>query len=87
MTANRIFVHESIHDEFVAGFRAAMTKELKMGQGLEAGTTQGPIINQRQYDRVSYQSTLQKPDDIKPKSRVGTVCLLSYLLFINKDLI
>ncbi|KAK3862575.1 hypothetical protein Pcinc_031572 [Petrolisthes cinctipes] len=52
VTANRIFVHESIHDAFVSGLEAAMTKELKMGRGLEAGVTQGPIINQRQYDRL-----------------------------------
>lgn len=87
MTANRIFVHESIHDEFVARFEAAMTKELKMGRGLEAGTTQGPIINQKQYDRVSYQSIQQKLGDTRPKSMGDTVCFLSYILCINKDLL
>ncbi|XP_068206146.1 succinate-semialdehyde dehydrogenase, mitochondrial-like [Palaemon carinicauda] len=52
VTANRIFIHESIHDEFVKRFSLAMEKELKMGSGLEQGVTQGPIINKRQHDRL-----------------------------------
>ncbi|XP_037777107.1 succinate-semialdehyde dehydrogenase, mitochondrial-like [Penaeus monodon] len=52
VTANRIFVHESVHDEFVKQFAEAMDKELKSGHGLEKGVNQGPIINQRQFDRL-----------------------------------
>lgn len=52
VTANRIFIHESIHDEFVKCFAATMEKELKMGSGLEPGVTQGPIINKRQHERL-----------------------------------
>lgn len=52
VTANRIFVHESIHDEFVSRFASAMDAELKVGRGLEKGINQGPIINQRQFDRL-----------------------------------
>ena len=41
---NRILVQESIHDEFVARLVAA-TSELKMGNGLEEGVQQGPLVN------------------------------------------
>lgn len=53
VTANRIFVHESIHDEFVSRLAVAMDDDLKVGSGLEPGVNQGPLINQRQLDRVS----------------------------------
>jgi len=52
VTANRIYVHESLHDQFVTSFVAAMGRELRMGRGLDSGVTQGPIINQRQFDRL-----------------------------------
>ncbi|XP_050718624.1 succinate-semialdehyde dehydrogenase, mitochondrial-like [Eriocheir sinensis] len=52
VTANRIFVHESIHDEFVSRYAAAMDAELKTGCGLDKGINQGPIINKRQFDRL-----------------------------------
>jgi succinate-semialdehyde dehydrogenase/glutarate-semialdehyde dehydrogenase len=41
---NRILVQDSIHDEFVARLAAA-TSELKMGNGLEEGVQQGPLVN------------------------------------------
>lgn len=52
VTANRIFVHESIHDEFVSRFASAMDAELKTGRGLDRSNNLGPIINQRQFDRL-----------------------------------
>ncbi|EFN58977.1 hypothetical protein CHLNCDRAFT_48452 [Chlorella variabilis] len=48
---NRVLVHESIHDAFVE----ALTKRvaaLRLGSGLEAGTTQGPLISAAAVDRV-----------------------------------
>ena len=41
---NRILVQESIHDAFVAKLVAA-TADLKMGNGLEDGVQQGPLVN------------------------------------------
>ncbi|XP_042877564.1 succinate-semialdehyde dehydrogenase, mitochondrial-like [Penaeus japonicus] len=52
VAANRIFVHESVHDEFVKQFAEAIDKELKSGHGLENGVNHGPIINQRQFERL-----------------------------------
>ncbi|XP_042241830.1 succinate-semialdehyde dehydrogenase, mitochondrial-like [Homarus americanus] len=52
VSANRFFVHESLHDEFVSRLAAAMDTELKVGRGLDTGVNQGPLINQRQHDRL-----------------------------------
>ncbi len=42
---NRIFVHENIHDEFVAKLSNKI-QALKIGSGLEEGTHVGPMINE-----------------------------------------
>ncbi|XP_069162631.1 succinate-semialdehyde dehydrogenase, mitochondrial [Procambarus clarkii] len=52
VTANRIFVHESIHDDFVSRLAQAMDQQLKMGSGLDPAVTQGPLINSRQLHRL-----------------------------------
>lgn len=41
--ANRFYVHTKIHDEFVEKFTQAVAK-IKVGNGLESGITQGPMI-------------------------------------------
>jgi succinate-semialdehyde dehydrogenase/glutarate-semialdehyde dehydrogenase len=43
---NRIFVQDSIHDVFVEKLVAA-TAELKMGNGLDEGVQQGPLVNEK----------------------------------------
>ena len=42
--ANRLFVHEKIHDAF-AGKLAAKVSELRVGRGTDRDVTQGPLIN------------------------------------------
>lgn len=49
--ANRIFVHEAVHDAFVAKFTAKV-RELKVGDGTQAGVTQGPLIKAAAVDKV-----------------------------------
>ncbi|QCI66729.1 NAD-dependent succinate-semialdehyde dehydrogenase [Phreatobacter stygius] len=49
--ANRIFVQDEVHDEFVAKFTAKV-RELKVGNGLDAGVTQGPLIKPAAVDKV-----------------------------------
>lgn len=49
--ANRILVQSGIHDRFVQAFSDAV-KTLRVGNGLEAGVTQGPLINQAALDKV-----------------------------------
>lgn len=47
----RIFIHESIYDEFRDAM-VAYTKTLQVGDGAKEGIFLGPIQNSMQYDRV-----------------------------------
>ncbi len=47
----RLYVPESIYDEVCAELVKA-APDGKMGNGLEEGTTQGPLANKMQYDKV-----------------------------------
>ncbi|CAB4661563.1 MAG: succinate-semialdehyde dehydrogenase [Actinobacteria bacterium] len=49
--ANRILVQENIHDEFVAALQIAVSK-LKVGNGLDPDTKQGPLINEGAITKV-----------------------------------
>lgn len=42
--ANRVFVQAGVHDEFVAKL-VEKTRALKLGNGMDADVTQGPLIN------------------------------------------
>lgn len=48
---NRIYVQDSVYDAFAAKFEAAV-QQLKVGNGLEAGTDIGPLIDQRAVTKV-----------------------------------
>lgn len=50
--ANRILVQDGIHDAFVAALTKAVA-ELKVGNGFEAGSTQGPLISQSALEKVT----------------------------------
>ncbi|MEI3868561.1 NAD-dependent succinate-semialdehyde dehydrogenase [Microbacterium sp. CCNWLW134] len=49
--ANRIFVQDGIHDAFVEALGREMAK-LRVGDGREPGTTQGPLISPAAVDKV-----------------------------------
>ena len=50
---SRIYVQDSIYEEFVQQFQA-MAKEMPsvMGNPLEQGTSKGPIVNKTQHDKI-----------------------------------
>ena len=48
----RLYVHDAIREDFVAR-AVAKTETLKMGNGLEPGTTLGPLISKAHLERVS----------------------------------
>lgn len=48
---NRIFVEEKIHDEFLEKFIAEV-KKLKVGDGFEAASNIGPMINEKAIEKV-----------------------------------
>jgi succinate-semialdehyde dehydrogenase/glutarate-semialdehyde dehydrogenase len=49
--ANRIYVQDGIYDAFADRLVAAVAK-LKVGNGLEAGVTQGPLIEEKAVQKV-----------------------------------
>ena len=49
--AERLFVQDGIYDEFLAELKAAVA-ELKMGDPLDASTTQSAVINKRALDSI-----------------------------------
>ena len=49
--ANRIYVQDSIYDKFISAF-AEKVKNLKVGDGLLEGTTQGPLIDKAAVEKV-----------------------------------
>lgn len=48
---NRFYVHESLHDAFVEKLGKA-TQAIKVGNGMEEGSIQGPLIEQQAIDKV-----------------------------------
>ena len=52
VAANRIILHADIAEEFVDKF-VARARELRVGSGFEDGVDVGPIISDRQRDRVA----------------------------------
>ncbi len=50
--ANRIYVQDSVYDSFVTQFADAVTKRLKVGNGMGANVTIGPLINEAALDKV-----------------------------------
>ena len=50
--ANRIFVQDGIYDEFAKRL-AEKTASMKVGNGLDAGVEQGPLIDQQGFDKVT----------------------------------
>ncbi|KAJ2080101.1 hypothetical protein H4R24_003306 [Coemansia sp. RSA 988] len=55
ISANRVYVHESVHDEFVDKFVALVKERLCIGHGLSEGTTFGPMITERGIIKVEDQ--------------------------------
>jgi succinate-semialdehyde dehydrogenase/glutarate-semialdehyde dehydrogenase len=49
--ANRFYVHRKVHDEFVAKFAKAI-QVIQPGNGMEAGVTQGPLIEATALEKV-----------------------------------
>jgi succinate-semialdehyde dehydrogenase/glutarate-semialdehyde dehydrogenase len=65
--ANRILVQEGVYDEFAAKLKVAVGK-LKVGNGVEDGVTQGPLINAAAVQKVEEHIA----DAVKRGARVTT---------------
>lgn len=51
VTADRFFIHESLHQAFVKGF-VERAKALTLGDGMDAATQMGPLINAARMDEM-----------------------------------
>lgn len=49
--ASRVIVHERVHDRFVDAF-VARAQALRVGNGLAEGTDVGPLVSQKQLEKV-----------------------------------
>lgn len=49
--ANRIYVHDAVYDAFAEKLAAAV-QQLKVGNGLEEGVLQGPLIDEQAIEKV-----------------------------------
>lgn len=52
VSANRVFVHERVHDEFVERLAEAMKTKLVVGHGLVEGVTMGPMITEHGLEKA-----------------------------------
>ena len=52
IAANRVLVQEKVYDEFSHLLAAAVKKSLKVGHGMHAESTMGPLINQAGLRKV-----------------------------------
>lgn len=48
---NRFYIHEAVYDEFASRLAKAVA-DLKVGNGMEDGVTQGPLIDQAALEKV-----------------------------------
>ncbi|MGY2236861.1 NADP-dependent succinate-semialdehyde dehydrogenase [Pseudomonas gingeri] len=49
--ANRLYIHDSVYDEFADKLKAAVAR-LRLGNGLDEGTTTGPLIDENAVLKV-----------------------------------
>jgi succinate-semialdehyde dehydrogenase / glutarate-semialdehyde dehydrogenase len=50
---NRVYVHSSVVDQFAEAASAAIAKQLKLGHGLEEGSSVGPLIDEDALAKVT----------------------------------
>ncbi len=71
----RFIVQEKVYEPFVERF-VAHAKALKVGNGMQAGTTMGPLVNQRRLDaieRLVEDATSQGAKILTGGKRIGNV--------------
>ena len=83
MCANRIYVHESIYDEFVQKLAATVEKDLKVGDGIAPGTTQGPLINKKAVEKVHYIKILYNIKNSKILSLRVHMGMTAFCLWVH----
>ncbi|KAJ5812196.1 aldehyde dehydrogenase [Penicillium riverlandense] len=84
MAIKRVYIHESIYDEFLDAM-TAYVKTLAVGNGLDDGVFCGPVQNKLQYERVQEFLTDARKKDQKIAVGEQTCSRLGY--FVNPTII
>ncbi len=90
--ANRIYVHKKVHDVFVEKFAKA-AQAIKVGNGMEQGVTQGPLIDLPALEKVERHvaDALSKGATLilggKRSPQGGTFYEPTILANVNKDML
>ena len=88
--ANRLYIQESVYDEFAQKLQAAVAR-LKVGNGLDDGVTSGPLIDEKAVNKVSehIRDAVAKGARIVSGGKVhelgGTFFEPTVLLDVNSD--
>jgi len=53
IASNRVFVQSGIHDKFVAKLKETVEKTMVLGDGMDQGVNQGPLVNEAQFNKVT----------------------------------
>ena len=53
ISTNRVFVQDGIYDKFVDALKKAVETTLVLGDGMDYGVNQGPLVNKSQHNIVS----------------------------------
>ncbi|MBB4907985.1 aldehyde dehydrogenase family protein [Actinophytocola algeriensis] len=72
MSANRVLVHRDVFDEFASRY-VAKAQSLPVGDPRDPDTILGPLINQRQADRLAEQVERGIADGARPLLRGGVL--------------
>ena len=89
--ANRLFIQSGVYDDFAKRLVVAVEK-LKVGNGLEPGVQQGPLIDQAALDKVSHhiEDALASGATLltggKPHALGGTFFQPTVLTNVNADM-
>ena len=73
IAGSRLFVERSIHDDFVERL-AAYAKSLRIGDGIDPATEIGPLVSQRQLQRVTGLSRIRHGGRRYPRYRRRPPC-------------
>lgn len=90
--ANRIYVEDAVHDAFIARFKVAV-EALRVGNGIEDGVEQGPLINKAALVKVEghVADALAKGANLvtggKPHTLGGTFYEPTILTNVNDDML
>ncbi|KAF1844288.1 aldehyde dehydrogenase [Cucurbitaria berberidis CBS 394.84] len=61
--SSRVYVHESVAEEFINSFKATMSLMGKSGDPLAEGTMRGPQVDKLQFDRImTFLDQAKKPE-------------------------